>query len=417
MNDKQKGSGAKTITSCRICRGLKLTEFFNLGRQPLANSFLKKEDLGNPEAYYPLRVMFCNNCHLVQLGEVVDPELLFSRYVYFSSGMPASKHFRDYAKDAIKRFITSSEDLFIEIGSNDGHFLQVVKESHPKILGVDPAENIAKEANERGIPTIPDFFSSEVARNIVSKYGQAKVIVGNNVVAHIDNHHDLIKGVKELLVDDGVFIFEAPYIVDMFENLTFDTIYHEHLSYLAVRPLVRLLEQYGLEIFDVEVHPIQGQSIRVFAGRIGVRPVSASVSVLIKKELDLRFDCVDSYFRLANQIEKLKAEVVPFLRDLKQQGKRIVGYGAPAKGNTLLNYYGIGRDILDYATEELPSKIGLYTPGTHIPVVHISEFRNNPPDYAFFLAWNYRDAVLEKEAGFRSRGGKFIMPVGEIRIL
>jgi hypothetical protein len=417
MNDSQKGSGVKTITGCRICRGAELTEFFNLGRQPLANSFLKKEDLGKPELYYPLRVMFCNDCNLVQLGEVVDPELMFSRYVYFSSGMPASRHFRNYAKDTVKRFITSPEDLFVEIGSNDGHFLQVVKESHQKILGVDPARNIASEANRRGLPTIPDFFSSKVAGDIVSKHGRAKVIVGNNVVAHIDNHHDLAKGVGELLADDGVFIFEAPYLTDMFENLTFDTIYHEHLSYLAVRPLTRLLRPYGLEIFDVEVHPIQGQSIRVFADRIGARPISASVSGLIKRELDLGFNRVGSYFRLANQIEKLKAEVVSFLRNLKQQGERIAGYGAPAKGNTLLNYYGIGRDILDYVTEELPSKMGLYTPGTHIPVAHVSEFRNNPPDYAFFLAWNYRDAVLEKESGFRSRGGKFIMPVGKIRIL
>lgn len=417
MNDNPKDSGVKAVTCCRICRGAGLTEFLNLGRQPLANSFLKKEDLGKSEASYPLRVMFCDDCNLVQLGEVVDPELMFSRYVYFSSGMPASRHFRNYAEDSIKRFIASPEDLFLEIGSNDGHFLQVVKESHPKILGVDPAKNIAREADRRGIPTIPDFFSSKIARDIVSKHGQAKVIVGNNVVAHIDDHHDLAEGVGELLTEDGVFIFEAPYLLDMFENLTFDTIYHEHLSYLALRPLARLLRPYDLEIFDVEVHPIQGQSIRVFAGRIGQRPVSPAVRGLVKKELDLGFDRIDSYFRLAERIEKLKSEVVSLLGDLKEQGKRIGGYGAPAKGNTLLNYFGIGRDILDYVTEELPSKIGLYTPGTHIPVVPISEFRNNPPDFALFLAWNYRDAVLEKEADFRSRGGKFIVPVGKTRIL
>lgn len=417
MNDNQKGSGVNSVTSCRICRSARLTEFFNLGEQPLANAFLEKEDLGNPEPYYPLRVLFCDDCNLVQLGEVLNPKIMFSDYLYFSSGMPASKHFRDYAESIVKKFVEGKDDLVVEIGSNDGHFLEVVKESHPNILGVDPAQNIAKLANVQGIPTVPDYFQERVAKEILEQHGLAKVIVANNVVAHIDDHHDLARAVSTLLAPRGVFIFEAPYLVDMFENLTFDTIYHEHLSYLAIRPVVRLLDAYGLEIFDVEVHPIQGQSIRVFAGRKGVRPVGPAITELIKKELDLGLDRIDSYFKLVKQIENLKTEVVSLLRDLKQRPKRIAGYGAPAKGNTLLNYYGIGLDVLDYVTEELPSKIGLYTPGKHIPVVHVLEFRNNPPDYAFLLAWNYKTVVLGKEREFLAKGGKFIMPVGQVRIL
>lgn len=416
MNAKPKGSGLKTVSKCRICEGSDLTEFLYLGDQPLANSFLKESDLGKPEVKYPLRVLFCHKCNLVQLGEVVDPKILFSDYIYFSSGMPAGSHWRDYAKSVVKNFVEDSSDLVVEIGSNDGHFLAVVKETHTNILGVDPAQNIARLANERGIPTIPDFFSQDIAELILRKSGPAKLIIGNNVIAHIDDYHDLLRGVERLLAPDGVFVFEAPYLVDMFENLTFDTIYHEHLSYLALRPLMNLFGQFGLEIFDVKVFSIQGNSIRVFAAKKGAREVLPSVADLIKKELLMRLNEPDSYFDLGKQIEKLKVEVVNLLQDLKNQGKRIIGYGAPAKGNTLLNYYQIGPEILDFVTEELPSKIGVYTPGMRIPVFHVDAARKNPPDYYFLLAWNYKNAAMQKEEDFVKKGGKFIMPVGRVRI-
>ncbi len=410
-------AGVRQISSCRICGNASLVQFLDLGEQPLANSFLRADQLSTPEPVYPLRVVFCNDCGLVQLRDVVDPKIMFRDYLYFSSGMPASKHFRDYAESIVQKFIGSKDDLAVEIGSNDGHFLAVVKESGCRILGIDPAKNIAESANKRGIPTLPDFFSEKIAKHIATKQGRAKVIVGNNVVAHINNHHDLAKGVRELLTDDGVFVFEAPYLLDMFENLSFDTIYHEHLSYLAARPLLRLFAQHDMDIFDVEIHPIQGNSIRVFACKHGARPIMPSVQNLVAKELKLKLNQLDSYTDLARRIAELKAEVVSLLRDLKKQGKKIVGYGAPAKGNTLLNYFGIGIDILDYSTEELPSKIGLYTPGTHVPVVHVSEFRKDHTDYAFLLAWNYKNVVLEKEQNFRQNGGKFIVPIGSERIL
>lgn len=427
MKDNQKDNGSKgqefltkgyiSVSKCRICESENLTEFLNLGNQPLANSFLKEIKSKLIESVYPLRVLFCHDCNLVQLGEIVSPKVLFWNYVYFSSGMPASEHFRKYAKGIINEFIKNPKELVVEIGSNDGHFLAVVKEEHPYILGVDPAQNIAKQANDKGIPTIPQFFSKKIAEKIYEKYGRAKVIVGNNVIAHIDEYHDLFSGIKELLSQDGVLIFEAPYLIDMFENLTFDTIYHEHLSYLAICPLKILVEKFGLQIFRVEIHPIQGSSIRVFVGHKGRRSSESSVERLIQQELALNLDKVSCYKKLAIEIYNLKKEVVSLVKGLKKQGKRLAGYGAPAKGNTLLNFFGIGASELDFVTESLPSKIGLYTPGTHIPVKDIEWASNNSPDYYFLLAWNYKDVILNKEKKFRANGGKFIMPVGRKRII
>lgn len=405
-------------SKCRICKSKDLALVIDLGLQPLANSFLKENDLKNNEEKFPLRVFFCNNCNLCQLVDVVPKETLFRNYVYFSSGMPVlPKHFEDYANYVFENFITTKEDLVVEIGSNDGILLKKFKELGTRTLGVDPATNIAKIANDRGIETIPDFFSEELAKFILKKNGKAKVIIGNNVVAHINDHHDLIKGVDTLLADDGVFIFEAPYLIDMFENLTFDTIYHEHLSYLAVRPLKNLFDQYELEFFDTRIYPVQGNSLRGFVGRAGKHKQLPNVNKLINKELKMKLNSWNTYKTLAGKILSMKYDVNNLLSKLKIEGKKIAGYGAPAKGNTLLNYYDIGNEVLDFCTEGLPSKIGLYTPGKHIPVVDIEWARKNPPDYYLMLAWNYKDAILEKEETYHSKGGKFIMPVGNIEVL
>ncbi len=409
----------KTNTHCRMCKNKNLKLFFDLGETALANSFLPKEALDKPEPKYPLRVFFCENCGLSQLVDVVEPEILFKNYVYFSSGMPVlPEHFKNYSEEVVNSFMKSKDDLVVEIGSNDGLLLNAVKNFGARVLGVDPAKNIAKIANERGVETIAEFFNEKLAGEIVKKYGKAKVIIGNNVVAHINDHHDLIRGISNLLEDDGVFIFEVPYLVDMFENYTFDTIYHEHLSYLSVKPLTKLFNQFGMELFDVKIFPMQGNSIRGYAGKIGRHRVLKSIEELLKKEEAMGLNDFSTYLKLANDIAEMKKKVFEILNNLKKQGKKIAAYGAPAKGNTLLNYFGIGPEILDYATEALPSKIGLYTPGTHIPVVNIEEARKNPPDYYLLLAWNYKDAILEKEKDFREGGGKFIVPVGkEIEII
>ena len=407
----------RTQTTCRICHGKELAEFLDLGAQPLANALLAKDDLGEPEPTYPLRVLYCKECGLCQLGEVVDPEILFRDYVYFSSGMPSSPHYMAYADEVVSRFITSPEDSVVEIGSNDGHLLAEIQKKGVKVLGIDPARNIAREASVRGIETLPEFFSETIARKVREERGTARVIIGNNVVAHIDDHHDLIRGISVLLADGGIFILEAPYLVDMFENLTFDTVYHEHLSYLAVRPLQKLFAQFGMEIFDVKVSPVQGNSLRVYTCKRDAHPIQGSVNALVKKELDLGLDKFSSYEKLADSITQLRDDVRSSVMMLKQEGKRIACYGAPAKGNTLLNYFALGNDILDFATEELSSKIGFFTPGTHIPIVHITEARKAPPDYYLLLAWNYKDVILKKETSFRERNGKFIMPVGSSRII
>lgn len=401
-----------------MCRSKKLVQFLDLGKQPLANSFLRKSDLSRPEPKYPLRVLFCKECGLSQLGEVVDPGILFRKYIYFSSGMPKlSDHFRQYAEEVVEKFAPRKKDLVVEIGSNDGILLSAVKALGPRVLGIDPALNVARIANKLGAETIVDFFSERLAEKIVKKYGKARAILGNNVVAHIDDHHDLVRGVRALLAEDGVFIFEAPYLADMFENLTFDTIYHEHLSYLSVRPLARLFDRFGMEIFDVKVLPVQGNSLRVYAAKKGTHKVRPIVQQLIKKEKKLGMDTLEAHRRLAGKIVGLKKEVVGMLAGLKKEGKHIAAYGAPAKGNTLLNYFGIGPSVIEYATEELPSKVGLYTPGMRIPVVHIKEARHSPPDYFLLLAWNYKDTILERENDFRNKGGRFILPVGHERII
>ncbi len=400
---------------CRACDSTVLSLFLDLGKSPLANSFVKKEDLDKPEAFYPLRVFVCQDCWFVQLVDIVRPDILFRDYIYFSTGVPTvPEHFREYARSITEQFAKEKEDLIVEIGSNDGVLLSVVQEAGRRVLGVDPAVNVAKVANERGIPTIAEFFNTEIAKKIRKEHGAAKVIVGNNVIAHIDALQDALQGVSLLLADDGIFMFEAPYLRDMFDNLAFDTVYHEHASYLAVLPLKKLLGRFGMEIFDVKTFPVQGVSLRVYAGKKGVHPVQRSVEEFSEIERKMGLNTMASYEKLAEEIKALKERVLNLLHGLKKEGKRIAGYGAPAKGNTLLNYFGIGSDILDYATEELPSKIGLFTPGTHLPAVHIGESRKLPPDYYFMLAWNAKNAIVRNEQAFLEKGGKFIVPIGRV---
>lgn len=401
-------------TECRDCKSKDLVRFLDLGNQPLANRFLSAGQLQEPEPRFPLEVYFCSNCNLVQLIHVVDKSTLFSHYVYFSSGMPkVSAHWKGYAVDVTERFLSDKKDLVLEIGSNDGVLLKFFKESGYQVLGVDPAANIAEVARSGGVPTLTTFFNKEVAERIVREYGKPKAILANNVFAHIDDHHSVCHGVKALLDPQGVFVVEAPYLMDMFENLTYDTIYHEHLSFLSVRPLKRLFESFGMEIFDIKIVPSQGQSLRLFVGHQGAHPISPKVGEFVVKELDAKLDRAETYFELARRVMNSKNKVVEFLTLLKKQGKTIAAYGAPAKGNTLLNYFEVGPQILEYALEDLPSKQGFYTPGTRIPVVERRYAQTHAPDYYLLLAWNYAKAVLEKEQEHLKRGGKFIIPVGD----
>ena len=423
MNGNQKDSGVnmsgvRKMTECRMCGSIQLTPFFDLGVQPLANSLLKKEELEKEEPRYPLGLLFCTDCNLVQLTHVVDPKLLFpDTYVYHSSGIPSSPHFTQYAEEVRARFLSKPENFVVEIGSNDGHLLGLMKKTDTRVLGVDPAAEVAAIANRKGVPTRAEFFGESVGKDIATKNGQAGVVIANNVVAHIDNHHDLMRGVTAVLAPHGVFVFEAPYLGDMFDTLAFDSIYHEHMSYLSVRPLVKLCEKYGLELFDVQHFPVQGNSLRYYAAPKGTREILPRVEQYVQKEIARGFNSIATYENLVMKIKALREDVRNTVSDLKSKGKTIAAYGSPARGNTLLNYFGIDHTVIDYATEALSSKIGKYTPGTHIPIVDIVEARKNRPDYYLLLAWPYKGIVLEKEKEFVEKGGKFIIPVGDTRFV
>jgi C-methyltransferase-like protein/putative zinc binding protein/methyltransferase family protein len=403
---------------CRVCSEVDLHGLIDLGRMPLANAFVRKDQLCVPEEEFPLRVGICPNCHLIQLLDVVNPIILFRHYIYRTSKVPVMPdHFRNYANQVWQRFRLSASQFVIEIGSNDGVLLGEMQKLGPRVIGIDPAVNVGAIANRQGVPTLLDLFSADLAMTLAQKYGHAKVVIANNVVAHIDDLFDLMKGVDALLMAEGIFIFEVPHISDMLENLSFDSIYHEHLSYFSLGPVVQLLNGVGLEVFDVEMFPTHGLSMRVYAGRRGYHNVSEHVPKLLAWEHGLRLREPSTYILFAKQIEERRIYITELLRELKRSKKRIAGYGAPAKGNTLLNYFQIGSGQLEYITEEMRSKIGLFTPGSHIPIVSINEGRQNPPDYYLLLAWNYRNVAFQKEEAFRSAGGRFIIPIGEQTIM
>lgn len=404
-------------THCRICKSENLTKFLDLGDQPLANSFLKSENDFALEKKYPLAVYFCQDCSLAQLLDVVSKEEMFSDYIYFTSGMPRiSNHFKSYAEDVMRRFLKPG-DFVVEIASNDGILLKFFQDAGFQALGVDPAKNVVKVADRLGVTTIVDFFSKKLAEQICSDKGKAEVILANNVVAHINDLPDLVAGIKQLLSTSGVFVLEAPYLIDMFQNLAYDTIYHEHLSFLAVRPLQKLFGQVGLEIFDVQIKNAQGRSLRIFVGAKGMHKIEPSVQKYIDLELSMGLDRLEAYNVLAQRAANQKECLVKMLKDLKQQGKKIAAYGAPAKGNTMLNYCQIGSDILDYALDNLPSKQNLFTPGMHIPTVDSSYAHSHLPDYFLMLAWNYAEQILDDEKDFMAKGGKFIIPVEGVKII
>lgn len=400
-------------TTCRACKGTRLIKVFSFGPTPLANEFLSKEQLDEPEEFYPLDVYFCGNCHFLQLGHVVSPAVLFKNYVYVSSTSPVFvRHFHEYAHSLIHRFRLHNSSLVVDIGSNDGILLKPLKEHNIRVLGIEPARNIAARANRDGIQTIDRFFSVKLAQDIKKKYGEASVVTANNVFAHIDDLDEVVEGVKILLTKGGVFVIEAPYLVDFIEKNYFDLVYHEHLSYLAVTPLQALFERLGMEVFDVQKVPVHGGSIRVFIQKKGGNnKKTRRVSQFFALEKKHRLDIVETFFTFADKVRVNKAKLVSLLTKLKHQGKSIASYGAPAKGNTLLNYFGIGPDYIDYIVDDSPWKQGLFTPGTHIPVVSPSILQQKKPDYILILAWNFAKSIMEKLQG------PFILPVPRPRIV
>jgi len=399
---------------CRICNSSNLFKFLELGDLPLPNAFLREDQLTKAEPRYPLNVGFCQECGLVQLMDVVPKEEMFSEYLYYSSASRSiSKHFAEQAKEVAERF----PGFVVEIGSNDGTLLRALKQNDVIAVGVEPAKNIAKLANDVGLQTINDFFSKDLARRIADESGHASAIIANNVVAHIDNSHELVESVETLLAPDGVFIFEVPYLVDLVSKLEYDTIYHEHLSYFAMRPLMELFEMHDMKIFDVKRLGVHGGSIRVYVRRNNSGSVSGQIAELLMLERRLKLDSPETYSKFTARIETNKIFLQTLLKLLKDLGKRTVGYAAPAKGNVLLNYCDIDTNILPYTVDTTPAKQGLYTPGTHIPIYPPQKFRDEQPDYALMLAWNYEQEILAQEHAYHQKGGKFIIPIPYPRIV
>ena len=401
-------------SSCRICKSKNLKRVLNLGATPPANSFLKKSELKKREPFFPLQLTFCNKCKLIQLGHIVSPELLFKKYLYVSSTSPVFvKHFEDYASSIYKKFRLRKKSLVVDIGSNDGILLKPFKKLGVKVLGVDPAEEIAKKATQEGLTTLPYFLNQKVALEIVSKYKNADVICANNVFAHVNDLDELTKAVKIILKPNGVFIIEAPYLIDFLEKNFFDLVYHEHLSYLAIKPLDFFFKIHGMRIFDVIRTSSHGGSIRIFVKKNGGKnKILSSVKKFINEEALKGLGKEKTYLDFSNKIQRNKRDLLALLAKIKSEGKKIVGYGAPAKGNTLLNYFGINTKTLDYIIDDSPLKQGLFTPGTHIPVYSSDRLNKDPkPDYIFILAWNFAQPIMEKLASFNEQGGKFIVPV------
>lgn len=406
-------------STCRICRSAALTKVLSFGPTPLANAFLGKSDLHIHERYFPLDVHLCAQCGLVQLGDVVDPRVLFQDYVYVSSTSPVFvAHFEMFAKEIFNRFGLSKESLVIDIGSNDGILLRPFRKLGARVLGVEPDRTIAAIARKNGVETMSEFFSPAVAEKIAKKYGAADVITATNVFAHVDDIHALVRGVKHLLKKDGTFIIEVPYIVDFLRKNLFDTVYHEHLSYFGLSALNAFFERAGMTVIDAERIPTHGGSLRVFAQKKGAaRKPSPSVLRLIAAEKKQRIHEEETYRAYTLRIQKNRAKLLTLLAGLKEKGKSIAGYGAPAKGNTLLNYFSIGNDTLDYIVDDSPHKQGKYTPGKRIPVVSAKMLHANPPDYLLILAWNFAETIMKKNELFRKNGGKFIIPVPHPRIV
>lgn len=401
--------------NCRICDSSDLIKILDLGEMPLANAFLRKEDLNKPEQKFPLIVYFCKNCGLLQLLDVVNPEILFRHYDYLTSASkPLAEHFVQVGQELAQRFVKSKNDLVIEIGGNDAVLLGAIKDDC-RVLNIEPARNVAELSREKGVETIEEFFSKNLAQKILEKYGPARVIVANNVVAHIDDLKDVFEGVKFLIGEDGVFVFEVHWVGNLIGEGGFDQIYHEHVSYFSLLSLANLVSQFGLKIFDIQSVPIHGQSMRVYVGKNF--DVLKSVDEFLKKEKELGLDRPEVFLKFSEKVEKNKEELRSVLLQLKKEGKKIIGYGAPAKGNTLLNYFEIDDKILDLLTDTTPLKQGLYSPGMHIVVYSPDKIKEANPDYILLLAWNYAEAILEKEKDLRNKGVKFVIPVPEVKIV
>lgn len=403
-----------------MCDGSSLTRVMSLPPTPPGNNFLRKDELNDPEPVFPLDLYLCCDCAHTQLGHVVDPRILYQKaYPYVSGTSPVFvKHLEIYAAEMVHRYDLPNGSLVVDVGSNDGTCLRAFHRHGVKVLGIDPATEIAERATRSGIETVGDFFSLSLARGLKRKYGPAQFITSHNACAHIDQLDDVMRGVEHWLADDGLFVLEVGYFVDVYNNLWFDTIYHEHLDYHTVAPFGRLFERTGLELISVERVSPQGGSIRVFAQKAGGKQEpDATIGTLIALERELGLDQPATYQTYYGRIQSIGHKLRNMISGLKSQGRTLGAYGATTKGTTLLSTFGLGaQGAIEFIADDNPLKQGLYSPRFHIPVVHPDELYLRKPDYLLILAWNFADAIMAKHRRFAEDGGQFILPMPAPRI-
>lgn len=406
-------------SGCRLCGSGRLSLVLKLEPTPPANAFVPAADLGKDQPRFPLDVFFCEDCFHVQLLDVVDPRHLFENYVYVSGTSPVFvKHFEEYAADLCRRFHPKTGDLAFDIGSNDGTLLKAFKAQSLRVLGIDPAIDIARRATESGIETIAGFFTPAKAAEIRSEKGAASVITANNVFAHIDDLGGVADGIQTLLASNGVFAFEVSYLKDVVEKTLFDTIYHEHLDYHSVIPLIGFLKRHGLELIEALPVDSHGGSLRGIAQLAGGPwNVGASVAEAVAYEKKIGLDRAETFRQFGADIETKKQKLNALLKGFKADGKSIAAFGAPAKATTLMYHFGIGPDLVDFIIDDSPLKQGLYSPGLHIPVKSSAAMTEKKPDVLVVLAWNFAAPIIAKNKAFRDAGGRFVIPLPEVEVV
>ena len=405
--------------ACRACGTGPLAVVLSLGRTPLANALLDEADLSRPEPTYPLDLALCRKCSLAQLTESVPPEELFREYCYFSSYSDTMlRHAADLAAEMVRKRRLGPDSLVVEAASNDGYLLRNYRSVGVPVLGIEPARNVARRAQEEGIPTREEFFTADFARSLAAEGQRADVFHAHNVLAHVPDLTGFAAGVREVLKPKGVAVVEVPYVKDMLDGCEFDTIYHEHLCYFSLTALDRLFRSRGLTVADVERVPIHGGSLRLFASPVELSFYrSPRVEALLAEEEGWGVSSEKPYLAFAERVKRIKADLRDLLGRLKAEGKRVAAYGASAKGSTLLNYCGVGRETLEFVADRSPVKQGRYTPGTHIPILPPARLVEVMPDYTLLLTWNFADEILRQQEEYRRRGGKFVVPVPTPRVV